>query len=64
MKKSIALLMALVCTLAFAGCKAVEQDTNTQAPEKQAQQPEPAPEQQPEGAAQVACASPTGGISP
>ena len=39
-------------------------DTNTQAPEKQAQQPEPAPEQQPEGAAQVACASPTGGISP
>ena len=32
MKKSIALLMALVCTLAFAGCKAVEQDTNTQAP--------------------------------
>ena len=33
MKKSIALLMALVCTLAFAGCKAVEQDTNTQAPQ-------------------------------
>ena len=35
MKKSIALLMALVCTLALAlaGCKAVEQDTNTQAPQ-------------------------------
>lgn len=35
MKKSIALLMALVCTLALAlaGCKAVEQDSNTQAPQ-------------------------------